>query len=105
MIQVSGPTNESEALLWAQEAICAGRYIIDAHFSRRCLQRKVSFADAKRAILKATNCQSYVPNRSSLAGGTSWRITGPDYEEQDTSVGIEAFQDHLGRRIILITIF
>ena len=47
----------------------------------------------------------YVPENGQLTDGTAWRITGPDHEGDETSVGVETFVDHLGRRLLIITVF
>lgn len=39
-----------------------------------------------------------------LAGGTSWRVTGIALDGTFAKVGVEAYRDHLGRQIILLTI-
>lgn len=98
-----GPTTPEEALAWAQEALAAGRYIIDPHFTDRCRQRRITLRDARHAILHATQSAPY--NREPLAGGTCWRLWGLDLGGEDTAVGFEAFQDHLGRRLLLMTVF
>lgn len=98
-----GPTTPEEALAWAQEALTAGRYILDPHFGDRCSERNITFRDARYAILQATRSAPY--KRTPLAGGTCWRLWGPDLEGTETGVGFEAFQDHLGRRLLLMTVF
>lgn len=101
---VSGPTTSAEALAWAQEAMRAHRYLSDPHFDGRCRQRQLSVRDARSAILGATRCIPYA-DHTPLAGGTCWRILGPDTDGEETGVGVEAFLDHLGRRVLLVTIF
>lgn len=98
-----GPTTPEEALAWAQEALAAGHYIIDPHFSDRCRKRRISFQDARHAVVLAVRCAPY--ERAPLAGGTCWRLWGPDLDEEETTIGFEAFKDHLGRRILLMTVF
>lgn len=39
-----------------------------------------------------------------LAGGTPWRLTGTALDGSVAKVGVEAYRDHLGRQIVLITI-
>jgi len=39
-----------------------------------------------------------------LAGGTAWRVFGRDSDGDPAALGVEAFLDNLGRRILLITI-
>lgn len=99
-----GPTTPEDALAWAQQAMTNGRYIPDPHFLRRCQQRRVSRADFHHVIAKAQRCASY-PDGTPRAEGTCWRLWGPDTEGEETTVGFEAFQDHLGRRILLLTVF
>ncbi len=98
-----GPTNAADALAWIQEAITAGRYIVDAHFEKRARTRRFSVNDAKKIIATATSCAEY-PDATILAGGTSWRVTGTALDGTTAKVGVEAYKDHLGKQIILITI-
>ncbi len=99
------PVDAATALAWIQEATLNGRYVVDGHFLMRSRQRRISLQDAKHAIFHATKCAEYHAQQPPLAGGTSWRVTGPDLDGQATSIGIEAFVDHLGRRTLLITVF
>lgn len=103
LIHVPGPANAVDALQWIQEAVAGGRYIPTNHLFDQCQARHISIHDVKRAIRLATSCVPY--NEPPRNGGTCWRVTGPDYDGDDTSVGVEAFQDHLGRRSILCTVF
>jgi hypothetical protein len=104
MLQSTGPTTAVDALAWAQEAIAASRYLTDPHFDRRCRQRGITLRDAQNAIRRASHCAAYAGG-TPLAGGTCWRIVGPDLDGEETTVGVEAFEDHLGRRVLLITVF
>jgi hypothetical protein len=72
---------------------------------KRLRQRNISERSIWAAIRNATSCIAYVPERGPLANGTSWRIAGPDDEGEVTSVGVETFLDHLGRRLLVITVF
>jgi hypothetical protein len=101
------PTDPTDALLWAQEAIASNprRCLVDTHAYNRLRQRHISDRSLWAAIRNATSCVLYVPERGPLAGGTSWRITGPDDDGEATSVGVETFVDHLGRRLLVITVF
>jgi hypothetical protein len=38
------------------------------------------------------------------AGGTTWRVWGLDFDGIATGIGVETFADHLGRRVLLITL-
>jgi len=98
-----GPATSVEALAWIQEAVSTGRYLVDPHFRKRCAQRKFTVFDAKRIIGTASVCEPYEADRV-LAGGTSWRLTGTATDGSVAKVGVEAFRDHLGKRVILITI-
>src|SRR5690349_2753952 len=98
-----GPTNAADALVWIQDAITAGRYIVDAHFEKRARTRRFSVNDAKKIIATAISCAAY-PDATLLAGGTSWRVTGTALDGTTAKVGVEAYKDHLGKQIILITI-
>ena len=99
------PTEAAEALEWVREAAANGRHIIDEHYYKRCRQRRISPQAWRRVIKTATSCTAYVPENGPLAGGTSWRIVGLDFDEEETAVGVETFADHLGRRALLITVF
>ena len=98
-----GPTSAPAALSWIQEAIAAHRYIVDPHFDKRARLRSFSVFDAKKIIATATSCERY-QDGTPLAGGTSWRVTGTALDGTVAKLGVEAFKDHLGRQIILITI-
>ena len=98
-----GPGTETEALAWIMEAMEAGRYIAHPHFDKRCRERQFTVFDAKRIVATATVCTAYVAART-FAGGTSWRLTGIDTDDREAQIGVEAFVDHLGRRVLLLTI-
>lgn len=98
-----GPATSADALVWIREAMAAGRYLVDPHFRKRCAQRGFTVFDARKIVQTATSCRSYRADQL-LAGGTSWRITGSATDASEAMVGVEAFQDHLGNRVILITI-
>jgi hypothetical protein len=101
------PATPEEALAWAQEAMVSTprRYLLDTHVYIRMRERNVSDRSIWYAIKNATQCEPYVPDRGQLTDGTAWRITGPDHEGEKTSVGVETFIDHLGRRLLIITVF
>ncbi len=99
------PKTAAEALVWAQEAMIARRYIVDAHAYLRKHQRNITDRSVWYAIKNATDCKPYEPENGPLTDGTAWRIIGPDHEEEKTSVGVETFVDHLGRRLMIITVF
>jgi hypothetical protein len=98
-----GPTTAEEALAWIKEAMAAKRYITHQHFDKRRQERRFSIFDAHRVVETATACESYDAPRT-FAGGTAWRVTGTDLKEAEAMVGVEAFKDHLGRRVLLVTI-
>lgn len=102
---MAGPADGDEALRWIREAIVAvpPRYIVDGHFCKRQRTRKFSLADAKKVIATATSCVPYV-GQTLLAGGTAWRVTGVALDGETAKVGVEAYRDHLGKWIILITV-
>ncbi|MBK6519752.1 MAG: hypothetical protein IPM79_39785 [Polyangiaceae bacterium] len=81
------------------------RYLLDSHVYLRLSQRRMTDRSIWFAIKNATACSEYVPDRPLLTNGTSWRITGPDDEGVSTSVGVETFVDHLGNRLLIITVF
>ena len=98
-----GPKDAADALAWIQAAMTKGRYLVDPHFVKRAQQRKFSVLDAKKIIATATSCDEY-PDGTLLAGGTSWRVTGTALDGSTAKVGVEAYKDHLGKQVILITI-
>jgi hypothetical protein len=83
--------------------MASGRYIPDPHFEKRCRSRRYSIFDAKRIAATATSCSPYA-DATILAGGTAWRVLGTDSDGDAASLGVEAFLDNLGRRVLLITI-
>jgi hypothetical protein len=102
---VAGPVTAPEALLWIKDAMASGRYILDTHYlQKRARTRSIPLADVKCAIATATKCVEY-KGRQPQAGGTNWRVVGIDTDNDETTVGVEAFKDHLGRRIIVVTVF
>lgn len=101
------PRTATDALAWAQEAMVSTprRYLLDTHVYRRMRDRNITDRSIWYAIKNATSCAPYVPESGLLTDGTAWRITGLDHEQEETSVGVEAFVDHLGRRLLIITVF
>src|SRR5450759_3715790 len=87
-----GPKTPQDALVWAKDAMAAGRYIPDPHFEKRCRQRHYSIFDAKRIAATARVCAPY-PEATILAGGTAWRLTGMDSDGDSAALGVEAFLD------------
>jgi hypothetical protein len=105
MIHHAGPVAAVEALAWIKDAMASGRYILDTHYvHERGRTRPVPLADLECAIGTATRCVEY-KGRLPRAGGTNWRVVGTDTDGDETTVGVEAFADHLGRRIIVVTVF
>jgi hypothetical protein len=101
---MAGPRNPAETLRWAKEAITHARYLThEPHFSKQCAKRRVAPADWRRAIQTASRCKA--SDRPPTCGGTCWLLVGTDVEGDDLSVAVEAFADHLGRRILLVTVF
>jgi hypothetical protein len=99
------PATPAEAIGWVNEAVSNGRYIIDGHYFKRCEQRRFS-AQVWRSILRTRiSCAPYIPDKGPLAGGTSWRIIGLDFDGEEAAIGVETFADHLGRRVLIITVF
>jgi hypothetical protein len=108
LLMPSGPpTTAADALAWAQEAMTCTprRYLLDTHVYIRMRDRNMSDRSIWYAIKNATRCVPYVPDRGRLTDGTAWRISGPDHEGEETSVGVETFIDHLGCRLMIITVF
>lgn len=61
--------------------------------------------DVKRAIQRCTLVEAYSdPDRKPIAGGTSWRVHGCALDGSLIKVGVDAFTDHLGRRVCLLTV-
>lgn len=105
---VSGPPKTAaEALAWAREAMVSKprRYLFDTHVYLRMHDRNISDRSIWYALKNATSCKEYVPEKGRLTDSTAWRITGADHEGVETSVGVETFVDHLGRRMLIITVF
>ncbi len=98
-----GPTTPEEALLWVKEAMNTGNYRNHPHFDRRCRERGATVLDAKRIVATATSCVGYEAVRL-FEDGTAWRIEGTDTDGAAAQLGVEAFRDHLGRKVLLITI-
>lgn len=99
------PTTSSDALAWAQAAMMASRYVVDSHLRKRMDQRNVVWRSIWYVLRNATTCMPYLPDGGARLGGTSWRIIGADHEGEELSIGVEAFVDHLGRRVLLLTVF
>jgi hypothetical protein len=101
---VAGPSTADEALKWAREALGSGRYWVVDHARDRQRQRGVTAADMKSIIKKATGCEAYTGGVPRF-GGTCWRVTGPSLDEVATAIGVEVYVDHLGKRLIIVTVF
>jgi hypothetical protein len=103
---VAGPSTAVEALSWAREALGSGRYWVVDHARDRQRQRGVTAADMKNIVKKAkeTDCEPYREG-SPRFGGTCWRVTGPSLDEITTSIGVEVYVDHLGKRMVIAIVF
>lgn len=101
--ELPGPKTADEALPWIQDAMANGRWILDPHFQKQAKARNYSVHDAKRVVATATACVPH-PDGPKLAGGTPWRVTGTDLDGASSKVGVEAYKDHLGKHVILVTI-
>jgi hypothetical protein len=91
-------------LSWAREALGSGRYWVVDHARDRQRQRSVTAADMKHIVKNATDCRAYrdgVPR----FGGTCWRVMGPSLDEIPTALGVEVHMDHLGKRVVILTVF
>jgi len=99
------PTAASDALVWAKEAMLAGLYLVDPHVRKRMLQRGIEWRSLWYAIRNAAICLPYAPEDGHRLGGTSWRVIGPDHNGDEITIGVETFVDHLGRRVLLLTVF
>jgi hypothetical protein len=73
------------------------------HARDRQRQRGVTVADMKSIIKNATGCEAYSDGVPRF-GGTYWRVTGPSLDEISTTIGIEVYVDHLGKRLIIVTV-
>jgi hypothetical protein len=100
---VPGPKTAAEALVWIQTAVVEEKYIVDQHLIDQCAARKFSVADVKKIIATATQCLEY-KDGPNLANGTGWRVCGVDLDGTPGKVGVEAYKDHLGKQVILITV-
>jgi hypothetical protein len=67
-------------------------------------QRGITAADMKSSIKKATGCEAHAGGIPRF-GGTCWRVTGPSLDEIATAIGVEVYVDHLGKRLIVVTVF
>lgn len=101
--RMPGPLTEKEALEWVAEVLAAGRYLLDPHFLDRCEERSFSRRDWQNVVETATSCVAYRKWKP-LHGGTSWRLVGITIDGDGAAIGFEAYQDHMGRRALLITI-
>jgi hypothetical protein len=101
---VASPSTAVEALSWAREALGSGRYWVVDHAGDRQRQRGVTAADMKSVIKNATDCEAYREGIPRF-GGTCWRVTGPSLDEITTSIGVEVYVDHLGKRMVIATVF
>jgi hypothetical protein len=104
MLHAAGPSTADEALRWAREALGNGRYWVVDHAEARKQQRRISVADMKSIIKRATACEAY-PDGTPRFGGTCWRMTGPSLDEIETALGVEVYVDHLGKRLVVVTVF
>lgn len=99
------PEHPAEALDWVHEAVSNGRYLVDEHYYKRCQQRRFSTQVWRRILHTQISCSPYIPDKGPLAGGTSFRIIGLDFDGKEAAIGVETFADHLGRRVLIITVF
>ena len=100
---MAGPTQPKSALVWIRDAVRQGLYLPTPHFEQRCAQRRYSIFDAKKVVETATRCEPYI-DHAPQAGGTGWRIFGNDSDGEPAMLGVEAYRDNMGRRVLLITI-
>ncbi|MFI5298266.1 MAG: hypothetical protein ACHREM_09230 [Polyangiales bacterium] len=100
---MSGPRTSADALVWIREAVATSRYLTDPHFEQQARKRRFDVHDAKKIIATATACEPYT-GQPLRADGTSWRVTGKALDGSTAKLGVEAFLDHLGKRVIFITI-
>jgi hypothetical protein len=82
----------------------SGRYWVVDHARDRQRQRGITVADMKSIIKKATSCEAY-PDGIPRFSGTCWRMAGPSLDEITTAIGVEVYVDHLGKRLIVVTVF
>jgi hypothetical protein len=98
-----GPATANDALSWIRDAMARSRYIPAVHLFRRMSERRITLDDLKRATAAATSCMPY--SEPPQHGGTSWRVYGPDVDGAcEIGVGYEAFRDHLGKRVVIVTV-
>lgn len=100
---MAGPKTAAEALAWIQTAVAQDKYIVDQHLLKQAEARKFSMQDVKKIIATATACVPY-KDGPNLADGTGWRVVGTDLDGNAGKVGVEAYKDHLGKQVILITV-
>ena len=64
----------------------------------------ITAVDMRSIIKKATACEAYLDGVPRF-GGTCWRVTGRSLDEIATVIGVEVYVDHLGKRLIIVTVF
>jgi len=62
--------------------------------------------DVRRLVrdCRVDDVEPYVGGAAKM-GGSQWRLQGVDLDGVELGVGVEAFLDHLGRRVLLLTVF
>ena len=98
-----GPRTPTEARKWVREAVAMKSYIQAVHFRERLASRRITMLDALHVLGRAPHVDAHPdPPRH---GGTCWRVIGRDVDgERTIAVGVEAFRDDLGRRLMLCTV-
>jgi|SRR5579871_496695 len=98
-----GPTTREEARKWIREAVAAGRYSYPSHFSARLFERKVTLPDVLCAVKRCRLVEPYTepPHHD----GTCWRVFGRDLDQRELGIGVEAYTDDSGRKVVLVTVF
>ena len=98
------PKKPTDALPWIQEALRDGNYFPSHHFPKRLSERRIAMADVHHAVGAATDIRPY--DGDPVHGGTCWRVSGPDVDEEtEIQVGVEAFYDTGRKRAFLCTVF
>ena len=87
------PQTPEDALACAKAAITAGRFIPALHFDKRLEERNVDMTDIHTAIDRSHQAEPYKDGKP-RAGGTCWRIIGPDCDGDGMiGIGIEVYKE------------
>lgn len=98
------PENSDGARQWIQGAFREGCYSLARHFDERLKERNLTLRDVRHVIERPIHVEPYtgMPQQ----GGSCWRVSGHALDfSTEIRVGVEAYLDSQGHRIILCTLF